>query len=129
MAVCVCGYLHAHLDHGCKWGTPKHGSRPAVPGPRCIGCNTLHAHIPHDCPQRDAKLRAGAVQPVAAFDPEPKTIEAALAQWEKGWRPLNMCKDCPSLSCPCQACWVRAGYPAERYLTATERAALEGRSC
>lgn len=57
MAHCACGYIHAHIEHGCQFSLIKPGTRPVVAGPRCIGCNTLHAHIPHDCPMRDAKLK------------------------------------------------------------------------
>jgi len=113
MAICACGYIHSHIEHACQAGAVKPGTRPKVPGPRCIGCNTLHGHIPHDCALRDAKLKELATRP--KFVEEPATEAIALAQFAQGWRPPNMCKDCPKLSRPCKACWVRAGYKEEHY--------------
>ncbi len=109
MSQCICGYTHAHIQHVC-WAPPlKHGTRTPV-GERCK-CGALHAHIEHDCSGIKAK-------PV--FKAEPASVDEALAQFAQGWRPPNMCKDCPSLMAPCKACWVRAGYKAEHYLTASE---------
>lgn len=105
VAVCVCGYLHSHIPHECWRDKIKPGTRAEVK-PRCK-CGALHAHIPHDCSTFPEK-------PVT-FDENPETLEKAQAQWDKGWRPKGMCKDCPKLSHPCRACWVKAGYPADRY--------------
>jgi len=93
--------------------------------PRCPGCNTLHAHIEHVCPKLEAQKQAlvmgKALPPTPPkFVEEPATEALALAQFAQGWRPPNMCKDCPQLSHPCKACWVRAGYKEEHYFTPSE---------
>lgn len=124
MARCVCGYTHAHIQHECWAPKPKHGQRMET-GPRCPGCNTLHAHIEHVCPKLEAQKQALVMgkAPPPTFVEEPQTEALALAQWAQGWRPKNMCKDCPSdppFAKPCKACWVRAGYKEEHYFTASE---------
>lgn len=108
MAICVCGYTHAHLQHVC-WAPPPVPGTRVEPGPRCK-CGTLHPHIQHDC--------SSFPEPAAAavtFVAEPETKELAIAQFAAGWRPPNMCPVCPALGKPCLACYVRAGYTAESY--------------
>lgn len=49
---------------------------------------------------------------------EPASEDEAKAAWANGWRPKNMCANCPELGTPCKDCWVRAGYPEEKYAEA-----------
>ncbi len=110
---CACGTYLA-IQHICVYNTVvpggglKPGTRPANPGPRCIGCNTLHGQMEHICAARDALL-------AKKFVDEPATLGIAQAQWAQGWRPKGMCLNCPKLEKPCKQCYVRAGYKAENY--------------
>ncbi len=45
----------------------------------------------------------------------PTSETEARERWAAGWRPENMCRNCPDLQKPCIECWVRAGYQADNY--------------
>jgi hypothetical protein len=88
----------------------------------CVACgggsfpDTVAAMHEHDVEQTRARRREeGEAQDREYRAWADATDDQREAWWAVGKCPPGMCRSCPALMMPCQACFVRAGYDGELY--------------